>query len=71
MEIKVVMNNYVDLKVPPVMKGPSKSYEPMIWAKQNCPSYITNDAVQKSGVFYYRFYFGNEKDRAWFALRWL
>jgi len=65
------MNNYVDLKVPPVMKGPSPSYEPLTWAKKNCPSYITNDAVQKSGVYYYRFYFGNEKDRAWFALRWM
>jgi hypothetical protein len=64
------MSNYVDLKVPPVMQGPYKSYEPLTWAKRNCPSYITNDAVQKGGVYYYRFYFANERDKILFTLRW-
>ena len=41
------------------------------WAIKNCPSYITNDAVIYQGVYYYRFYFSRERDRMWFALRWL
>lgn len=65
------MSNYVDLKVPSVVRGPYRSYEPLVWAKRNCPSYITNDAVQKEGVYYYRFYFSNDRDQALFALRWL
>jgi hypothetical protein len=65
------MNNYVDLLVPPVYPGPHRHYEPLEWAKENCPSYITNDAVQIGGRYYYRFFFGNERDRMWFALRWL
>ena len=65
------MNNCVDIIVPPVQQGPSPSFEPLLWAKQHCPSYITNDAVQKNGVYYYRFYFGREQDQVAFALRWL
>jgi len=65
------MNNWVDLKVPPAVPGSYKSYEPLTWAKRNCPGYITNDAVQKDGVYYYRFYFSNDRDQALFALRWL
>lgn len=65
------MSNFVDLLVPPALPGPYKQYEPLTWAKKNCPSYITNDAVQKGGVYYYRFYFGNEKDMTMFILRWV
>ena len=39
-------------------------------AKANCASYTTNDAVQIRGEYYYRFYFANDQDRVWFALRW-
>ena len=66
------MSNYIDIPVPRVPPpGNEYGYEPLTWAKQNCPSYITNDAVQRNGVFYYRFYFGNEKDQIWFAMRWV
>lgn len=61
------MKNYVDLPVP---KEWINAYELLEWTKKHCPSYITNDAVQKGGEYYYRFYFGNDKDLTWFALRW-
>lgn len=64
------MNNFVDLLVPVATPGFSNRHEPSIWAKKNCPSYITNDAVQKNGEYYYRFYFGKEQDQIIFALRW-
>lgn len=64
------MNNWVDLLVPPAQPGLWSGYEPLEWAKQHCPSYITNDAVQKAGNYYYRFYFGQEHDRLMFALKW-
>lgn len=64
------MNNYVDLLVPLARRGPSKKYEPLQWAKDYCPSYITNDTVMKGGRYYYRFFFGSEKDCTLFALRW-
>jgi len=67
--------NWVDLLVPPAQRGPSPRYEPLEWAKAHCPTYITNDAVQKNGEYYYRFYFGlseqGERDRIMFSLRWL
>lgn len=63
-------NNFVDLPVPIAFPGCKNTYEPLEWAKQNCKSYITNDAVQKRGEFYYRFYFSNEKDKVMFTLRW-
>ena len=49
------------------------------WAKQHCPSYITNEAVppeprrslsDSSNEYYIKYYFGNERDAVWFALRW-
>lgn len=65
------MSNYVDLLVQPWdSRGPHQTYEPLEWAKKNCPSYITNDAVQKQGVYYYRYYFGNQRDQIMFTLRW-
>lgn len=64
-------NNYIDLPVPVATPGCKNRYEPLEWAKMNCPSYITNDAVQKNGDYYYRFYFSNEKDILIFSLKWL
>ena len=67
--------NYVDIPVPVAqpagrLRGPP-GFEALHWAKKNCPSYITNDAVQRQGQYYYRFYFGREQDQIVFALRWL
>ena len=64
-------NNYVDIPVPVVsLADHTAGFEPLQWAKKNCPSYITNYAVQKQGEYYYRFYFGREQDQIMFALRW-
>ena len=68
--IEVGVNNWVDLPVPVAFAGCENRYEPLEWAKQHCPSYITNDAVQKEGEYHYRFYFGDERDAVSFALRW-
>ena len=65
------MKNYCDLLVPVAMPGSKYEYTPLTWAKKNCPSYITNDAVQKNGEFYYRFYFSQEQDLMMFTLKWL
>lgn len=63
-------NNWVDLPVPMASPGFESRYEPLDWALAHCPSYITNDAVQKEGEYHYRFYFGDERDQIAFALRW-
>jgi hypothetical protein len=55
-------------------------WAPLIWAKEHCPSYITNKAsnttrlkqvsggwINASCVVYY---FGDEKDAITFSLRW-
>jgi hypothetical protein len=60
-------NKYVDLRASEVYDS---VYWPMSWAKKHCPSYITNEAVQKNGDYYYRFYFADEQDQLWFQLRW-
>ena len=57
------------------------AWAPLTWAKEHCPSYITNKAsnttrlkpvaggwVNDSSIVYY---FGNERDATIFALRWL
>jgi len=38
------------------------------WAKENCPSYITNLVGPDYGIVYY---FSDEKDAVLFMLRWL
>jgi len=63
----VMSEKYVDLRAPEVHDS---AYAPMGWAKRNCPSYITNNAVQKNGDYYYRFYFGDEQDQLLFQLKW-
>ncbi len=46
------------------------------WAKENCPSYITNvlDYVYQGGGWTpelsIKYYFGEEKDAVMFTLRW-
>lgn len=66
------MNNYVDILVPEAVPadGYSSGFDALTWAKKHCPSYITNDAIQKQGQYYYRFYFGKEQDQIMFTLRW-
>jgi hypothetical protein len=46
------------------------------WAKQYCPSYITNDATDVSDTsltsdYIYTFYFGSEKEALMFKMRWV
>lgn len=41
-----------------------------MWAKKHCPSYITVDTA-KTDIWYYCFYFSEEKDHVLFLLRWL
>jgi hypothetical protein len=71
------MNNWVDIPAPPVspaMPASATGFQALQWVKKNCPTYITNDAVQKNGEYYYRFYFqstpAGDRDRTVFALRW-
>ena len=54
----------------PASKPFKQTEEMLVWAKDNCPSYITNDAEKSKDGWYYRFYFGQEKDYIWFFLRW-
>ncbi len=47
--------------------------EPLDWAKKHCSSYISND-IHKYGNSYdssrIDYFFSDEKDAMWFALRW-
>jgi len=61
-------NNFVDLPVPVASAGCKNVYEPLQWAKKNCPSYITNDVCRDTNC--YRFYFSDEKDYILTVLRW-
>lgn len=67
------MRNVVTLPYDPIWKA-------LDWAKEHCPSYITNDAAHpggnKPGGDYFspsviNYYFGSEKDAVIFALNWL
>jgi hypothetical protein len=42
----------------------------LTWAKTNCASYITGDAVRTPTDWQYQFKFGNESDLTMFVLRW-
>jgi hypothetical protein len=71
------VSNWVDILAPPASAAFTETatgFEALLWAKKNCPTYLTNDAVQKSGQYYYRFYFlatpEGDRDRTFFALRW-
>jgi len=42
------------------------------WAKDNCPSYITNSGKRdEDGNYFIVYHFGSEQDATLFALRWL
>ena len=50
-------------------------WQPLTWAKENCPSYITND-LHCDGYNTYDqtrvdYFFGDEKDAVLFILRWV
>ena len=42
----------------------------LTWARDNCASYITVDAVRTMTDWQYQFRFGNERDLTMFTLRW-
>ena len=68
-------DNYVDIPF-------ENSLLALSWAKEYCPSYITNDAFSiaheiddkgRRAIEYratYRFYFGNSTEQMLFALKW-
>lgn len=53
----------------------SSSTEPLDWAKENCPSYITNDMHQDGynsyDPFRIDYFFADEQDALMFKLRWV
>jgi hypothetical protein len=66
------MKNYVVIPYDPTWRA-------LEWAKEHCPSYITNDRESAQPRPYpdhntedvrIRFYFGNERDATAFALKW-
>ncbi len=54
----------------PVAKDFELIEEMLAWAKERCPSYITNDYLRGPNGDQYRLYFSEAKDHAWFSLRW-
>lgn len=52
----------------------SPFWEPLTWAKEHCPSYITNDLHMDSYNTYDHtkidYHFSDEKDALMFALKW-
>lgn len=66
------MNNWVRVHE-------NQAWDALHWAKEHCPTYITNDAeVEKINgedyIYYYRFYFQTNtqghREQTAFALRW-
>lgn len=53
----------------PVNSDFRKTEEMTKWAVKHCQSYIAND-IDKTGNWYYRLYFNNEKEYLMFLLRW-
>jgi hypothetical protein len=49
-------------------------WEPLNWAKENCPSYISNDLHRDEYDTYVHtkidYFFADEKDALMFALKW-
>lgn len=63
------MSDYIFYQ--PVVELDYRVIEAMLdWAKANCPSYITNDYMRMGDGDFYRLYFGQEQDFAWFQLKW-
>lgn len=42
-------------------------WKALLWAKENCPSYITNSSDPEGKIVYY---FSEENDAVIFTLRW-
>lgn len=42
----------------------------LLWAQQNCPSYINNAGVRYYSGALITFYFTDEKDSMWFRLKY-
>ena len=40
------------------------------WAYENCPSGFGNDYLRRGDGDFYRLYFSDEKEFAWFKLKW-
>ena len=67
-----------DNKMAEVSISHSKCHGALDWAKENCPSYVTNrvdiirlaEMDEKVGPIYITFFFADEKDATLFALRW-
>ena len=66
------MKNYVVIPYDP-------TWQALEWAKEHCPSYITNVRTPWPPRYYtthsiddikIRFYFGNKRDATAFALKW-
>jgi hypothetical protein len=55
----------------PVAKDSELITEMLAWAKERCPSYITNDYLRGPNGDQYRLYFSDERDRTFFMLKWL
>lgn len=49
----------------------SPLWEPLEWAKEHCPSYITNEIRYDDYNTYIDYHFADERDAALFILRWL
>jgi len=53
-----------------------KTWEPLDWAKKNCPSYITNafaspiSPSSTEDTIFIDYFFREEKDAMFFTLRW-
>lgn len=65
--VEVGMSKYVTLPYDPV-------WEALVWAKKNCPSYITNaicDGYNTHDNNKIDYFFADENDMLIFALRWL
>lgn len=60
------MENKVELAV-----DSKTALDALIWAKQNCPNYVTNYGYDGDDSDVYIFCFANEHEANWFRLRWL
>ena len=67
---------YVEVVIMRVTLPYDPVWKPLEWAKEHCPSYITNavheeNLVTKKLAVRIDYFFSNEKDALIFSLRWL
>ena len=64
---------HVDISAPE-MWNPDRWIKPsgltLTWAKQNCASFVKVSEIRVEGQLFYRFFFLDEQDASWFALKW-